>query len=225
MQYPWLRSRPPTWCTDTINNEIQCHPNVLKPGLGVTRGITAKLEKKPDVEPILASPVLCTLQEAVEGACHQLESKYIVEKVEFSLWATPMVHVPKADGTTWSCGDYAVTVNPRFNIPQYPISLPDYVFVKPQGSKRSSKLDSVNDHQKLPLEPDSQHFVTINTHCGPYWNKRLPFGIPSSPAIFSGPWTSFFKVLSMLQSFYMTFWSWDRMMNSTFRVWTLFSVA
>lgn len=47
-----------------------------------------------------------------------------MEKVEFSLWATPMVQVPKADGTTWSCGDYAITVNPQFKIPQYPISLP-----------------------------------------------------------------------------------------------------
>ena len=45
------------------------------------------------------------------------------------------------------------------------------------------------------------------------------------PSNFSGPWTSFFKVLSMLQSFYMTFWSWDRMMNGTFRIWNLFSVA
>lgn len=107
-----------------LTNTIQCHPNVFKTGLGVTRGITAKLEKKPDVEPMLASPVPCAFQEAVGGEFHLLESKDIVEKVGFSLWATPMVHVPKADGTTWSCGDYAVTVNPRFNIPQYPISLP-----------------------------------------------------------------------------------------------------
>ena len=79
---------------------IQCHPNVFKPGLGVTRGITAKLEKKPDVEPMLASPVPFAFQEAVGGEFHLLESKDIVEKVGFSLWATPMVHVPKADGTT-----------------------------------------------------------------------------------------------------------------------------
>lgn len=39
-------------------------------------------------------------------------------------------------------------------------------------------------HQKLPLEPDSQQFVTINTHCGLYWYKRLPCGIASSSAIF-----------------------------------------
>ena len=42
----------------------------------------------------------------------------------------------------------------------------------------------MNAHQKLPLEPDSQQFVTINTHCGLYWYKRLPFGIASSLAIF-----------------------------------------
>lgn len=44
------------------------------------------------------------------------------------------------------------------------------------------------------------------------------------PSNFSRPSTSFFKVFSMLQSF-MTFWSWDRMMNGTFRISTLFSVA
>ena len=95
-----------------------------------------------------------------------------------------MVHVPKADGTTRLCGDFAVTINPQLNIPQYPIPLPDSVFVKLQGEKRFIKLDLKNARQKLPLEPDSQQFVTINTHFGLYWNKRLPFGIASSPAIF-----------------------------------------
>ena len=42
------------------------------------------------------------LQEVVDAEYHGLESEGIVEKVEFSEWATPMVHVPKADGTTRS---------------------------------------------------------------------------------------------------------------------------
>ena len=107
-----------------------------------------------------------------------------MEKAEFSEWATPMVHVPKADGTTRSCGDYAVTVNPQLNVPQYPIPLPEDVFVKLQGGKRFTKLDLKNAYQQLPLDPDSQQFVTINTHRGLYRYKRLPFGIASSPAIF-----------------------------------------
>ena len=95
-----------------------------------------------------------------------------------------MVHVPKADGTTRSCGDYAVTVNPQLKVPQYPIPLPEEVFVKLRGGQRFTKLDLKSAYQQLPLDSDSQQFVTINTHWGLYRYKRLPFGIASSPAIF-----------------------------------------
>ena len=64
--------------------------------------------------------------------------------MEFSEWATPMVHVPKADGTTRSCGDDAVTVNPQLHVPQYPISPPpppEDVFLKLRGGQRFTKLD------------------------------------------------------------------------------------
>ena len=58
-----------------------------------------------------------------------------MEKVEFSEWAIPMVHLPKADGTTRSCGDYAVTVSPQLQlkVPKYPTPLPEDVFVKLPG--------------------------------------------------------------------------------------------
>ena len=107
-----------------------------------------------------------------------------MEKVEFSEWATPIVHVPKADSTTRSCGDYAVTVNPQLNVTRYPIPLPEYVFIKLCGGQQFPKLDLKSAYQQLPLDPDSQQFVTINAHCGLYRYKRLPFRIASSPAIF-----------------------------------------
>ena len=95
-----------------------------------------------------------------------------------------MVHVPKADGTTRSCGDYAVTVNPQLHVPQYPIPIPEDVFLKLRGGQRFTKLDLKSAYQQLPLDPESQQFVTINTHRGLYRYKRLPFGIASSPALF-----------------------------------------
>ena len=169
-----------------MHTTVQCHSNVFKPGLGTIKGITAKLETKPDAQPKFckARPVPYALQEAVDAEYHRLESEGIVQKVEFSEWATSMVHVQKADGTTRSCGDYAVTVKPQLNVPQYPIPLPEDVFVKLRGGKRFTKLDLKNAYQQLPLDPDSQQFVTINTHRGLYRYKRLPFGIASSPAIF-----------------------------------------
>lgn len=153
-----------------LHNTVQCHSNVFNPGLGTIQGITAKLEMKPDAQPKFckARPVPYVLQEAVDAEYHRLESEGIVEKVEFSEWATPMVHIPKVDGATWSYGDFAVTVNPQLNVPQYPIPLPEDVFVNLQGGKRFTKLDLKNAYQQLPTTR----------------YKRLPFGIASSPAIF-----------------------------------------
>ena len=111
------------------------------------------MEIKRDAKPKFckACTVPYALQEAIDAEYHRLETEGIAEKVEFSEWATPMVHVPKADGTTRSCGD----------------------------SSRFIKLDLKNAYQQPPLDPDSQQFVTINTHCGLYRYKRLPFGIAS----------------------------------------------
>ena len=169
-----------------LRTTIQNHPNVFKPGLGTLKGITAKLEMKPDARPRFckARAVPYALQEAVEAEYNRLESEGIVERVEFSEWATPMVHVPKADGTTRSCGDYAVTVNSQFHVPQYPIPLPDDVFLKLRGGQRFTKLDLKSASQQLPLDPESQQFVTINMHRGLYRYKRLPFSNASSLALF-----------------------------------------
>jgi len=93
-------------------------------------------------------------------------------------------HVLEADGTIRSFGDYATTVSPQLNVPQYTIPLPEDIFVKLRGGKRFTKLDLTNAYQQLPLGPDSQQFVTINTHRGLYRYKRPPFGIASSLAFF-----------------------------------------
>lgn len=119
MQYLFIWHRPTTGCQVTI---AHCYP-VLPWGFKArpwhTKGITAKLEMKSDAQPKFykARPVPYSLQEAAEAKYSQLEAESIVEKVEFSEWATPMVHVPKSDGTTRSCKDYAVTVNPQLNVP------------------------------------------------------------------------------------------------------------
>ena len=47
---------------------------------------------------------------------------------------------PQADGNTRSYDDYAVTVNPQLHVPQYPIPLPEDIFLKLLGGQRFTKL-------------------------------------------------------------------------------------
>ena len=107
--------------------------------------------------------------------------------MEFSEWAAPVVYVPKADETPRSCDDFAVTANLRLQVPQYlipPPPPPEGLFLKLSGEQRFTKLDLKTAYQQLPLDPEIQQFVTINTPRGLYRYKRPPSGIAPSPAVF-----------------------------------------
>ena len=107
-----------------------------------------------------------------------------VTKVEFSHWATPVVPVPKKDGTFRICGDFKVTLNPALKVVQRPLSKPEEIFASLAGGQQFSTLDLTQAYQQLLLDEESKELVTINTHLGLYRYNRLPFGVASAPAIF-----------------------------------------
>ena len=123
-----------------------------------------------------------------------VSSQGIVERVEFSEWATPMVHVPKADGTTRSCGDYAVTANPQLHVPQYPISLPEDVFLKLRGGQRFTKLDLKSAYQhSLWIQKASISLPSIRTEVFTA-TKDYPSVLRLHPLCSSALWTSSIRV-------------------------------
>ena len=122
-----------------------------------------------------------------------------------SLWSVPR-----------SCGDYAVTVNPQLNVPQYPVPLPGDVFVQLRGGKRFTEFDLKNAYQQLPLDPNSRQFVTINTHRGLYQYRR--FGIASSPAIFQRTMDIILQGLEHVAAIQDDILITARMMNSISRI-------
>ena len=113
-----------------------------------------------------------------------LESDGIVEKVNHSDWASPIVPVPKGDGKIRICGDHKVTVNSHLQVDQYPLPKPDELFTALVGGKHFTKLDLKHAYQQMLLDEESRKLVTINTHKGLYRYTRLPVGIAPAPAIF-----------------------------------------
>ena len=108
----------------------------------------------------------------------------ILQKVEHSNWATPIVVVPKPSKAVRICGDFSVTVNPQLNINQYPLPRPEELFTALNGGCKFTKLDFSDAYLQLELDDESRNFMVISTHLGLYQYTRLPFGIAAAPAIF-----------------------------------------
>ena len=78
-----------------------------------------------------------------------LEDEGVLTEVKFSRWATPIVLVPKKDGTFSICGDFKVTVNPALEVDQHPIPKPEDIFASLSGGQRFSTLDLTQAYQQL----------------------------------------------------------------------------
>ena len=129
-------------------------------------------------------PVPFAIKEAVGKELDRLEAAGILQKVDHSDWAAPIVPVPKKVGTIRVCGDYKVSVNPMLQVDQYPLPNPNELMASLAKGKHFSKLDLTSAYQQMLLDKESAKLVTINTHQGLYECNRLPFGIASAPAVF-----------------------------------------
>ncbi|KFD45703.1 hypothetical protein M513_13425 [Trichuris suis] len=108
----------------------------------------------------------------------------ILEPVEYTDWATPIVPVIKEDGGIRICGDYKCTVNKALKKDLYQIPAVNDIMTTLKKGKIFAKLDFAQAYQQLPVDEASAKLQTIITHKGAFKPKRLQFGIASAPGIF-----------------------------------------
>ena len=125
-----------------------------------------------------------TLKNKVEAELDRLEQVQILERVQFSNWAAPIVPVVKRDGSIRICGDYKLTINQAAQTDTYPLPKIKDLFASLSGGKSFTKLDLAHAYQQIPLDEEAKEYTTINTHKGLYRYNRLPFGVASAPLIF-----------------------------------------
>ena len=161
------------------------HKAVFAEGLGTVKTNRAKLHLRSSATPKFckARSIPFAIKDIIGAELNSLEAAGILEKVSHSDWATPIVTVPKKDGSYRICGDYKVTINPVLDVDQYPLPNPTDLFASLAGGQKFTKLDLSKAYQQLLLEK-SKDFTTITTHQGLYRYTRLPFGIASAPAVF-----------------------------------------
>ena len=172
--------------TPTLNQILDKHREVFKDELGLVKGVAVKIHVEPDVKPrfFRPRPVPLALKSKLEDELNRLLKEGIIQPVQFSDWATPVVPVVKDDGSLRLCGDYRVTVNRCAKLEEYPLPHIEDLFAALAGGKAFTKLDLANAYLQLPLDEKSKEYTTINTPKGLFQYNRLPFGISSAPAIF-----------------------------------------
>ena len=189
----WLRYIQLDWkeihaVSKTTKLDELLHQNsaLFKDELGKIEQYEATLQVHPDARPrfFKPRPVPFEIKPSIEEELDKLEASGVIEKVEHSDWAAPIVPVPKKNGKFRICGDYKVTVNQALDVDQYPLPKPEDLFATLAGGKKFSKLDLSQAYQQLPLDAESTKYVTVNTHRGLYRYTRLPFGVASAPALF-----------------------------------------
>ena len=170
----------------TLAAVLDKHSKVFSEKLGVVRGVTAKFHIDPQARPKFYRPrsVPYAMREKVEQELDRLHQQGIIEPVQFSDWAAPIVPVLKQNGSVRICGDYKLTVNEVAKLDTYPLPCIEDLFSSLSGGKYFSKLDLAQAYLQLPLDEASRKYVTINTQKDLYQYTRLPFGVASAPSIF-----------------------------------------
>ena len=119
----------------------------------------------------------------MDAELRRLQQEGILEPVQMSQWATPLVVVPKANGKIQVSGDYKVTVNRCLETKTYQLPTVEDIFAKLAG-QHFTKLNLTQAYQQLTLDKDSKKVLVVNAPKGLFQYTQLPYGELTAPVIF-----------------------------------------
>ena len=137
-----------------------------------------------DHEPIFSPPYRISYAKSNELKC-ELESLLandVIEECE-SPWASPVVIVPKKDGSIRLCVDYrklnSVTLPDRFPLPRM-----DDLLHAAKSTRFMSTLDLQSGYHQVEVAEEDRDKTCLITPFGTFRFKRMPFGLRNAPATF-----------------------------------------
>lgn len=172
-------------------------------GLGRYTGGCATLRVREGAAPVFhrARPVPYALRERVDAELDAMLRNEVIEPVDCSDWATPLVLVNKSDGGLRICADFKVTLNPVLMVDRYPLPKVDDLLANLAGGEEFTKIDLSQAYNQICLSEDSKKYCVINTHRGLFKYNRLVYGLSSSSGIFQRVVSNIVDIIPNVQCF------------------------
>ncbi|XP_064643572.1 uncharacterized protein K02A2.6-like [Lineus longissimus] len=122
---------------------LRKHSRLFEDSYDGMKGHEAHIRVKPDAAPVFHKPRNCpyAIRDRVELELDKLEKNGVMKKIDRSDWASPIVVVPKADGSVRICGDYKVSVNGAVEDEQTTLPTTQDLYQQLSGSK--AKMDQI----------------------------------------------------------------------------------
>uniref|UniRef100_A0A914W055 RNA-directed DNA polymerase n=1 Tax=Plectus sambesii TaxID=2011161 RepID=A0A914W055_9BILA len=192
MGQPWIRALQLCHCSfnkalSTTSYVFSVSPSPQAMGAGDKRSTKALLHDFPLIfEPGLghSRPLPFAVYDAVDKEIDWWEQQGIIQPVNHSEWAAPIVIAPKPGGQIRIYVDFSTGLNKAIDIHQYPLPKPKELYQKLNGGIIFSKIDFSEAYLQVELDDESKRLVVINMHKGLYRFNRLPFGVSLALAIF-----------------------------------------
>lgn len=186
LQYPCVSCNKLEPVKRVIDEMFDRYKEVWSGGLGRYTGGCATLRVREGAAPVYhrARPVPYALRERVDAELDAMLHDGIIEPVDCSDWATPLVLVNKSDGGLRICADFKVTLNPVLMIDRYPLPKIDDLLSNLAGGEEFTKIDLSQAYNQICLSEESKKYCVINTHRGMFKYNRLVYGLSSSSGIF-----------------------------------------
>lgn len=177
------KSKLPGKFIDELKKDFK---EVFSEGLGCCTKTEVKFELKDEAKPVFKPKrkVPYSALETIEKELKRLQDIGVIEKVDYSEWASPTVYVKKKNNKIRVCADFSTGLNDCLKEHNYPLPTPEEIFSKLSGGKIFTKIDLSEAYWQVKVQEDCAKYLTLNTHKGLFSLKRLPFGLKVAPNLF-----------------------------------------
>ncbi|KAL0171312.1 hypothetical protein M9458_031623, partial [Cirrhinus mrigala] len=121
-------------------------------------------------------------RQAIEEEIQQMLKLGVIEPSR-SPWSSPIVMVPKPDGTLRFCNDFR-RLNEVSEFDGYPMPRVDELLDRLGRARYISTLDLTKGYWQVPLTASAKPKTAFSTPSGHWQYRTLPFGLHGAPATF-----------------------------------------